>query len=635
MFITRNIIIFFINLVLLFLSYNAYSQSFDLLLKKILINDESINSSKFYVKKSTNDLSSITSIFTPTLDLSVPVGKEVLINNDSNNTDYDFYEFSAKISQNIYDFGASSSKYQKAKNQLDVAKVAEENTKSNKIFEALAAYLNYIKSYKVLDYAKKSEQRIRDVTQLENEKVARGGGLASNVLQSKAKLAGAKATRVRFEGDLSIATNRFYNIFREMPKSFDSFKKPDLPLSLLPSDEEKAINLAKKNNISLNLSKLSLKNSESAIKSSKSKFFPSIKAIAEYKNKRNVSGLDGTEIDQTYKLEMKYPISIGGRYGLFYKENADYKSSVNQYMMSKYSHDQLERNLEETIRNAWQTKIVAEKNYEFLSNQANISGEFYDLAMKEVKLGNRQLIDILSSETAYINAKSASEGAKMEYELAVYQLLLSMGTLNENLFNNIKDSTNKNNKKNNIAKKILKKPINEKKDLLTTTTKANGNIKPEATLIKTNIVINEEKPLPKNLTENSIKIEINDIGDTKKNDIPDNKKKDKVSNNLNNNFFEGKEKDLENSKNNVEIKKTGEVKNFKLQLGAFSKIRNAEKFIEKIKKDVLEEVMLSIEIDSDSNLYRIKSLENYTKSEAKIFCSRFVSYAYKCILSKI
>ena len=86
MFFTRQIIIILINFVLLFLSYNACSQSFDLLIKKILINDESINSSKFYVKKSTNDLSSITSIFTPTLDLSVPVGKEVLINNDSNNT---------------------------------------------------------------------------------------------------------------------------------------------------------------------------------------------------------------------------------------------------------------------------------------------------------------------------------------------------------------------------------------------------------------------------------------------------------------------------------------------------------------------------------------------------------------------
>ena len=32
--------------------------------------------------------------------------------------------------------------------------------------------------------------------------------------------------------------------------------------------------------------------------------------------------------------------------------------------------------------------------------------------MKEVKLGNRQLIDILSSETAFINAKSSAENAK-------------------------------------------------------------------------------------------------------------------------------------------------------------------------------------------------------------------------------
>ena len=138
-----------------------------------------------------------------------------------------------------------------------------------------------------------------------------------------------------------------------------------------------------------------------------------------------MSGIEGTEIDQTYKLEMKYPISIGGPYGLFYKERADYKSSMNQYMIAKYNHDKLERNLEEVIRNAWQTRKIAKENFEFLSNQANISGEFFDLAMKEVRLGNRQLIDILSSETAYINAKSSAETAKTQYELSIYQLLLS------------------------------------------------------------------------------------------------------------------------------------------------------------------------------------------------------------------
>ena len=56
--------------------------------------------------------------------------------------------------------------------------------------------------------------------------------------------------------------------------------------------------------------------------------------------------------------------------------------------------------------------------------------------MKEVKLGNRQLIDILSSETAFINAKSAAENAKTEYQLAVYQLLFAVGVLDEKVFKN-------------------------------------------------------------------------------------------------------------------------------------------------------------------------------------------------------
>ena len=98
-----------------------------------------------------------------------------------------------------------------------------------------------MKSYNVLKYAKESENRIKSVTRLENEKVARGAGLASNVLQSKARLAGARSIRVRFEGDLAIAKNRFFNVFREIPKSFSTFKEPLLPINLLPNSEEEAI----------------------------------------------------------------------------------------------------------------------------------------------------------------------------------------------------------------------------------------------------------------------------------------------------------------------------------------------------------------------------------------------------------
>ena len=442
-----NKLVFFLICAMLIYGNYSYSQPIDYLINKILSQDESINSSKILIEKSKNDVSSAWSSYTPKLNLTIPIGREVLINNDNANTDLNFYELDAKITQNLYDFGATGSKIKTAKNQLEVSKVSSENVKSSKILEALTAYLNYIKTYNILKYAKESENRIKSVTRLENEKVSRGAGLASNVLQSKARLAGARSIRVRFEGDMAIAKNRFFNVFREIPQEFSTFREPSLPINMLPATEEEAIKIARKNNIALKVSSLNLKNSQTKIKGSKAKFLPSLKAVAQYKNKRNFAGLEGTEIDHTYKIEMNYPISIGGPFGLFYKENADYRSSMNQYMAIKYNHDKLERDLEESVRNSWQTKKIAQQNYEFLENQANISGEFFDLAMKEVKLGNRQLIDILSSETAFINAKSSAENAKTEYQLAVYQLLFSLGVLDENIFINKNSQDSIRNKK--------------------------------------------------------------------------------------------------------------------------------------------------------------------------------------------
>ena len=65
---------------------------------------------------------------------------------------------------------------------------------------------------------------------------------------------------------------------------------------------------------------------------------------------------------------------------------------------------------------------TSRSNAEFLRNLANISGEFFDMAMKEVQLGNRQLIDVLSAETGYIGAISGAVSAQNAYQLAAYQL---------------------------------------------------------------------------------------------------------------------------------------------------------------------------------------------------------------------
>ncbi len=655
--IKSNLLKLFFICALLILNKYSFAQPIEYLIKKILSQDESINSSKILIEKSKSDVSSAWSAYTPKLNLTIPLGRELLINNDSANTDLNFYELDAKITQNIYDFGATHSKISIAKNQLEASKVSNKNVKSTKILESLSAYLNYMKSYNVLKYAKESENRIKSVTRLENEKVARGAGLASNVLQSKARLAGARSIRVRFEGDLAISKNRFFNVFREIPNEFSTFKEPVLPINLLPVSEEEAIKIARENNIALKLSSINLKNSQTKIKGTKAKFLPSLKAVAQYKNKRNVAGLDGTEVDHTYKIEMSYPISIGGPFGLFYKENSDYKSSMSQYMATKYNHDKLERDLEESISNSWQTKDIAKKNYEFLENQANISGEFFDLAMKEVKLGNRQLIDILSSETAYINAKSSAENAKTEYQLAVYQLLFAIGVLDENIFKSNQSKKTINNKL--VSNKYEKKPKNI---LKSQKVKKSNTDKPSNLKEKSILDSNKKSEIVKinykdeEIQEQAKKINFYENNNLKPTTIISNDSKTLVNNNKfepitlikNNNSLKiekiNKKIDAKDIKENLLDSSLPKEENsifknvskeYRVQIGAFSKLSNAKRFLGNIENINLKLVKFIIEEDSSKGLFKILSIKNFNKKKGRNICQSLKNKDINCVLSTI
>ena len=59
----------------------TFAQPIEYLIKKILAQDESINSSKILIEKSKTDVSSAWSAYTPKINLTVPLGREVLINN--------------------------------------------------------------------------------------------------------------------------------------------------------------------------------------------------------------------------------------------------------------------------------------------------------------------------------------------------------------------------------------------------------------------------------------------------------------------------------------------------------------------------------------------------------------------------
>ena len=78
-----------------------------------------------------------------------------------------------------------------------------------------------------------------------------------------------------------------------------------------------------------------------------------------------------------------------------------------------------------------------------------------------------------------------------------------------------------------------------------------------------------------------------------------------------------------------------EVKNFKIQLGAFTSIENANRFIDQINNQSFNNSKLAVVNDKKMNFYRVHSKKSYSKENAKKLCEKFIINSYNCILFKI
>ena len=298
-----------------------------------------------------------------------------------------------------------------------------ESARQGLVLEAAQAYVNLLSTAQTLRLATQSENNIRKQTGMEQSRVNRGSGFSSDVLQSKAQLAGAQANRIRTQGALISAKDRYRNVFRLQKVDLDKLKKPEVPHGLLPKTLEAAIAAAKKSNLGLRLSNITVEIAKQNIRAKRSAFAPKLEASADYKYKHGDGGVMGDKWVTIAKAELTWPLVSGG------KDLAGYRKSFNgltaaekRYLDTKYA-------TVEQVRNAWQNLQTSQLNAGFLRNQANISGEFLALARKERKLGTRTLLDVLAGETSFISSISAAVAAESARDLAAYNLLFAMGVL--------------------------------------------------------------------------------------------------------------------------------------------------------------------------------------------------------------
>lgn len=364
----------------------------------------------------------------PTLGLTANVGNERISTQNPISTptitSMAPREVDLSLTQTFWDFGATKATVGGADLAIGQAQAAYDLAYQGLILEALSAQLNLASAKRVLDFQTQSESNIKRQTELENARVQRGSGFSTDVLQAKTQLAGAQAARVRAQGALHQSMNRYRAVFGAVAPTVTDFELPKSSDALIPDSEEVIVTAALSNNPQVKTAGLLAEIATTEIQRTfASSYRPSVSGSAEHKYKRDVSGTMGQKTETLVKVEVTYNFNMGWTAANTLKAAKSGHSAANSRL--KDTRDRVE----EQARNAWQNLITAQANAELLTNQSNIAGEFLELARKERTLGQRSLIDVLSGETALINAQSAADRAVTDVAIAKLTVLNVMGQL--------------------------------------------------------------------------------------------------------------------------------------------------------------------------------------------------------------
>ncbi|MFC1840028.1 TolC family protein [Thermodesulfobacteriota bacterium] len=333
-------------------------------------------------------------------------------------------ELDVQISQLLWDFGESGSEIDEARLRHEASQAQLESAMQEVILEGVTAYLGLKRAEEVLKYAKQSEANIKRQTEMENTRVEKGLGYSTDVLQAKTQLLGAQARKARAEGAVTRAKNRVVAVFNRPANDISDLDMGAVPFGLLPATLDEARQTALESNPSLRDSLINVQITRERIRGERGKgYYPTLNAVLEYKSKEDVESIIGNRDEKVAKVELTFPFNLG-----FTSVNA-VKAAQQDNVAASEKYEYNMDLITEDAFNAWSNLETARQNAGLLRDQADIVAEFLESARKEQQMGRRSLLDVLSGETALINAQSDAAAAEADIAISVFTLLKAMGKL--------------------------------------------------------------------------------------------------------------------------------------------------------------------------------------------------------------
>ena len=357
----------------------------------------------------------------PTVDIESAAGRKTTgrISGDILHNTYNIFQNSLVLRQNIFNGFATDAQVNYQKMSTLSAAYSYLNKANDLSLQAIKVYLNLEKEKTLLENAKLNVKHNQNTYKKVKSRYDSGLALASEVSKIHASLSLSKS-------NLRVQKNKLMNAHNDFKRvvgtSIDTHSLKHTTRNIkLPESKKKAISYALQYNPSLLAGKYNIKGAKALYNESKSSFYPKVNLELSQQYNKNHNEFLGTDDRAQGMVVLSYNLYNGGA------DEAKKLNAMSRLNQEVSLTDDLKREVLDRLYFAWNSHKLAKEQMQFLNTYKKESHTILNLYTEEYLLGKRPMLDIISAENDYKNAKDELVATQYNILLSKYEILHSMG----------------------------------------------------------------------------------------------------------------------------------------------------------------------------------------------------------------
>jgi outer membrane protein len=421
---------FLIFILFIFFSGNVFSAPLSEALLQAYNENPVLNAERENIQVSLEEVKISKSQFLPSVTLSGSKSQEnTEKQTDSSGANSAFTDVNPKtqsidIEQKLFQGFAGTASLKKSKIGLTLAQAKLLKTEQEILYQAIEAYTGLIFAEEKLKINQDNVNLLERQVETDQARLERGQITLSDLSQSESSLAGAQAKFLQAQNETVTAKLNYEKIIGPIADTNSLDKESDLNFAL-PVSLNEAIEISKKDNPNLIISRLEYEQSEKDMIIARSDLSPSASLSFNSSKSDDVSSTIGERDKEILKATISWPIFNGG------KNYASLNKSKNLKNRKKLLLDNALKSNDTNVASAWSNFQVSKSLLNSVTSQVKAAEIANEGITVEYESGlGRSTLDVIQSNSILLNAKISLADSERNYLLSQFKLLQSVGYLN-------------------------------------------------------------------------------------------------------------------------------------------------------------------------------------------------------------